>query len=97
MPPARRCSTRPDGFLPVNRVAVNAGITKVVVGAQGTTLVSFNEHGHLEQGRPITGDLPLAGQAAGTARYRARSSCLRTLPDGFLGSSSTKSIDRGSL
>lgn len=40
----------PDSFLPVNRVAVNAGITKVVVGRQGMTLVSFNEHGHLERG-----------------------------------------------
>jgi broad specificity phosphatase PhoE len=38
----------PDTFLPVNRVAVNAGITKVVIGRQGATLVSFNEHGHLE-------------------------------------------------
>jgi hypothetical protein len=32
-----------------NRVAVNTGVTKVVHGRGGTTLVSFNEHGHLEQ------------------------------------------------
>lgn len=36
-------------FVPFNRVAVNAGISKVVVGRGGTTLVSFNEHAHLEQ------------------------------------------------
>jgi broad specificity phosphatase PhoE len=36
-------------FVPFNRVAVNTGITKVVRGRRGTTLVSFNEHGHLEQ------------------------------------------------
>jgi broad specificity phosphatase PhoE len=28
-------------------VIVNASITKVVTGRRGTTLVSFNEHGHL--------------------------------------------------
>ena len=38
----------PNTFLPVNRVAVNAGLTKVVIGRQGATLVSLNEHGHLE-------------------------------------------------
>jgi hypothetical protein len=27
---------------------VNASLTKVVVGSRGTSLVSFNEHGHLE-------------------------------------------------
>jgi broad specificity phosphatase PhoE len=29
-------------------VVVNASITKVVTGRRGTTLVSFNEHGHFE-------------------------------------------------
>ncbi len=29
-------------------VVVNASVTKVVVGQRGTTLVSFNDHGHLE-------------------------------------------------
>lgn len=37
-------------FVAFNRVTVNAGITKVVSGRGGTTLVSFNEHAHLEQG-----------------------------------------------
>lgn len=35
-------------FVPFNRVAVNTGITKVVRGRRGSTLISFNEHGHLE-------------------------------------------------
>jgi broad specificity phosphatase PhoE len=38
-----------------NRVAVNTGITKLISGRSGITLVSFNDHGHLEQrGVPIT-------------------------------------------
>ena len=32
----------------LNPVIANASYAKVVVGARGTTLVSFNEHGHLE-------------------------------------------------
>ncbi len=32
----------------LNPVTVNASVTKVVVGRRGTTLVSFNDHGHLE-------------------------------------------------
>ena len=36
-------------FVAFNRVTVNAGLTKVVVGRGGTTLVSFNAHGHLEE------------------------------------------------
>lgn len=39
----------PEGFVALNRVAVNAGVTKVVTGASGATLVSFNEHGYLER------------------------------------------------
>ncbi len=34
--------------VPLNRVAVNTGISKVVVGSTGPTLVSVNEHGHLD-------------------------------------------------
>lgn len=37
-------------FVAFNRVTVNTGITKVVHGRGGTSLVSFNEHAHLEQG-----------------------------------------------
>ncbi|MDX6323899.1 MAG: hypothetical protein QOK15_253 [Nocardioidaceae bacterium] len=32
----------------LNPVTVNASVTKIVVGSRGTTLVSFNEHSHLE-------------------------------------------------
>ena len=35
-------------FVAFNRVVVNAGVTKVVHGRSGTTIVSFNEHAHLE-------------------------------------------------
>lgn len=34
-------------FVSLNRVLLNASITKVVVGGTGATLISFNEHGHL--------------------------------------------------
>ena len=38
-----------EAFVVLNRVSVNAAITKVIVGSRGMTLVSYNEHGHLEQ------------------------------------------------
>lgn len=37
-----------DGWPALQRVMVNTSITKVVRGQRGITLVSFNEHGHLE-------------------------------------------------
>jgi broad specificity phosphatase PhoE len=37
-----------DQWQRLNAVTVNTGVTKIVVGARGTTLVSFNEHAHLE-------------------------------------------------
>ncbi|HEX8121095.1 MAG TPA: histidine phosphatase family protein [Solirubrobacteraceae bacterium] len=42
----------PSTFVAFNRVTINTGITKVVTGRGGTTLVSFNEHQHLEQREP---------------------------------------------
>ena len=39
----------PERLVALNRVTVNAGVTKVVSGASGATLVSFNEHGYLER------------------------------------------------
>jgi broad specificity phosphatase PhoE len=36
-------------FIALNRVQVNTGITKVVHGRRGASLVTFNEHGHLEE------------------------------------------------
>jgi broad specificity phosphatase PhoE len=39
----------PDqAFVTLNRVSVNTAITKVVFGRQGRTLVSYNEHCHLD-------------------------------------------------
>ncbi|WP_199435073.1 histidine phosphatase family protein [Qaidamihabitans albus] len=51
-------ATPETGLLTLNRVTVNAGITKIVTGRAGTTLLSFNEHGHFE------------GQAAALLSYR---------------------------
>jgi broad specificity phosphatase PhoE len=43
----------PEAWSALNRVAVNTGITTVVAGARGRSVVSFNEHGHLGgPGRP---------------------------------------------
>jgi broad specificity phosphatase PhoE len=43
-----------EAFVAFNRVTVNTGVTKVVRGRSGTSLVSFNEHGHLEsRDRPL--------------------------------------------
>jgi broad specificity phosphatase PhoE len=44
-----RLGLPPSAFVALNRVAVNAGLTKLVHGRGGTSLVSFNEHGHLER------------------------------------------------
>lgn len=38
----------PDLWQRLNRVTANAGITKLIVGRGGITLVSFNDHVHLE-------------------------------------------------
>jgi broad specificity phosphatase PhoE len=38
----------PEGFLAINRTMANAGITKIVHGQSGTSLVSLNEHAHFE-------------------------------------------------
>lgn len=37
-----------DGVVALNRVAVNGGITKLVVGSGGTSLLAFNDHAHFE-------------------------------------------------
>lgn len=39
-----------EAFIAFNRVTVNTGITTIALGRRGATLVSFNEHGHLESG-----------------------------------------------
>jgi broad specificity phosphatase PhoE len=37
-----------EQWIRLNRVCVNAGVTRVVLGRSGTSLVSFNEHGHFQ-------------------------------------------------
>jgi broad specificity phosphatase PhoE len=41
-----------EALLRFNRVSVNSAVTKVVRGGLGTTLISFNDHGHLERADP---------------------------------------------
>ena len=36
------------GFVALNRVAVNTGVTTLALGRGGTSLISFNDHSHLE-------------------------------------------------
>jgi broad specificity phosphatase PhoE len=38
-----------DGFVALNRVLVNGGVTKVITGSSGATLLSYNEHAYLER------------------------------------------------
>lgn len=37
-----------EGWLALNRVVVNSSLTKIVRGRSGTSLISFNDHAHLE-------------------------------------------------
>lgn len=37
-----------SAFVPLNRVQVNTGVTKLIVGRQGMSIVTFNDHSHLE-------------------------------------------------
>jgi broad specificity phosphatase PhoE len=39
----------PRAFVAFNHVSINTGITKLTVGRGGTTLVSSNEHAHLDE------------------------------------------------
>jgi broad specificity phosphatase PhoE len=45
---AKLLGTGSDVWLTLNRVTVNTGVTTVVRGGRGTSLVSFNEHWHLD-------------------------------------------------
>lgn len=38
-------------FIALNRASVNSGVTKIVTGASGTSLISLNDHGHLASGQ----------------------------------------------
>lgn len=44
----RLLGLRGAGLVPLNRVAANCAISKVVVGRSGASLVSYNEHAHLD-------------------------------------------------
>lgn len=44
----------PEKLVDFNRVVINAAITKVTIGRGGTTLVSFNEHAHLDADGLVT-------------------------------------------
>jgi broad specificity phosphatase PhoE len=37
-----------EGFVALNRVTVNTGVTKLVAGRSGTSLLSFNDHAHVD-------------------------------------------------
>jgi len=39
----------PDALITFNHVSINAGITKLTVGRGGTTVISVNEHAHLDR------------------------------------------------
>lgn len=45
---ARLIGDQPGRFIAFNRVTCNAGITKLITGRSGLTLVAFNEHAHFE-------------------------------------------------
>lgn len=34
-------------WLALNRITINSGVTKIISGGSGTTMISFNDHGHL--------------------------------------------------
>ncbi|HEY2161102.1 MAG TPA: histidine phosphatase family protein [Solirubrobacteraceae bacterium] len=46
---AARLGLRAGALIALNRVSINTGITKLVVGRGGVTLISSNEHAHLEE------------------------------------------------
>lgn len=43
-----------DAFVALNRVAVNGAVTKVISGRRGLSLLSYNEHAHLERDGLVT-------------------------------------------
>jgi len=52
---SRLLEVPPEGFVRLNRVIANASVTRVVSGRSGTSLLSFNEHAHLEgTAAPVT-------------------------------------------
>lgn len=45
---SRLLETPPGSLVTFNRVAINGGMTTITDGRGGRTLISFNEHGHLQ-------------------------------------------------
>ncbi|ONH26107.1 histidine phosphatase family protein [Pseudofrankia asymbiotica] len=45
---ARLLDLRVDGIISLNRVMINGSITKIVSGRSGTSLISYNEHSHID-------------------------------------------------
>ena len=45
---ARLLGLAPESLVQLNRVAINAGLTKIVSGRSGASLISFNEHAHID-------------------------------------------------
>jgi len=44
----RLLGLRADGIISLNRVMINGSITKIVSGRSGTSLISVNEHSHID-------------------------------------------------
>jgi broad specificity phosphatase PhoE len=49
----RRTAEDASLWVPLNRVAVNTAVTKLVTGRSGITLSTYNEHSHLEHDRRL--------------------------------------------
>jgi broad specificity phosphatase PhoE len=45
---ARLLSLTPPGAVALHRVVVNGGVTKIISGRSGTSLISFNDHAHFD-------------------------------------------------
>ena len=54
--------TPADLFPVLNRVTVNASVTKLAIGGEGVNVISFNDHSHLESVDRAPGDLPVGRQ-----------------------------------
>ena len=49
---ARLLGGHPDLLAKLNQVVVNTGVTKLAVGRAGISLISFNEHVHIDEAEP---------------------------------------------
>jgi broad specificity phosphatase PhoE len=51
---ATRLGLEMTSWLQISRLVINASVTKLVAGEAGVTVVSFNEHGHVEAAGSLT-------------------------------------------